>query len=497
MKFCSAGAFRKNRALPLFFAIMVLPSVHIFSPACHAFNLKDAFNSALTDSPEMYRAKEKKKNAHFQKGVSILNILSPTASFQMSKEVSKDTPLGGGDIAPLGSLSEYKRKTIGKISLVPSLTTIFEKEYLLQSSKYGVEAQERLVFIAVAEIYNKVFFNREKLRLQESLVDRYREILRVEKLSLEHGQSTKSNVSQVTADLLSAEAMIESIKAALESYEADFERLVNMAPPKEMDPLDCSAVEIDKDFDSLWQRTLNENLSLKSEKSKVKASNAELWKTTSNWVIPDIDISYTYTSNPDIMRMEKKHTLHAGLTWTPVSLNRYMDIRTGLYSSRVNKVNYHNTVKELRKDLKASYRSYEHNKVLIQRKEEEVIEKARVAGYMEKSYKSGYDPIREWIKAEARLIDAQIQLLQHKSDFFSIVLKLIVTSDDTSAMDLLMSSPSENLKESSDTVDITESTLESQSTISEDASESASESESESQSTILEDVTESISEISE
>ena len=264
-------------------------------------------------------------------------------------------------------------------------------------------------------------------------------------------------LARVTADLLSAEAMTETIKATLEAQEADFERLVNMAPPKGMDPLDCSTVEIDKDFDNLWQKTLNENLSLKSEKSKVKASNAELWKITSNWIIPDIELSYTHNSTPTPM-LEHKHTVNAGLSWTPISLNRCMDTRTGLYSSRINKVNYHNTVKELRKDLKASHRSYEHNKTLIERKEEEVAEKARVAGYMEKSYKSGYDPIREWLKAEARLIDAQIQLLQHKSDFFSIVLKLIVTSDDTAAMDLLMASPSEK---------VSEDTLESQPPISE------------------------------
>ena len=407
----------------IFFKIILVFTLSV--NLASAETLKAALKRAYITNPELNAERESLNISEQELKVSQ-SLYLPTITLEGSKSQEDTNKLTNRD----GSSASSTDVDPEKRSITITQTLIdFGRGAELEKSKIGIELakakllkKEQEILYKAAEAYTGLISSKEKFGINQSNVNLLERQVETDRIRLERGNTTLSDVAQSESSLAEAKAKLQQAENDLLTSRLNYENIIgqindtesldknsifNLNLPNQL----SEAIEISKKNDPdliiaklEYEQSIKDTISARSDLAPSAKLSFDRSKTE--------DFSSTYDE-------KEKDVLKATVTWPFFSGGKnYANFKKNKSSELQKKLLLDNSIKKNQTDVASAWSSYQSNESLLNSVQAQV-DAAEIANEgILAEYNSGSDRTTlDVIQSNSLLLNAQTSLVDSERNY--------------------------------------------------------------------------------
>jgi len=409
--------------MKLFFKILFIIVFLTESSFAETFNA--ALKRAYETNPELNAERESINISEQELKVSISSYL-PTITLEGTKSEEDTEKLTNRD----GSNASITDVDPSTRSLKITQTLIdFGRGAELAKSKIGIDLakakllkKEQEILYKAAEAYTGLISAKEKFTINNSNVNLLERQVETDKIRLERGQITLSDVAQSESSFAEAQAKLIQAENDLLTSRLNYENVIGQL--NDIESLDKSSVN-DLDLPSQLSEAIeiskDKNPDLLISKFEYEQAKKDTISAKSD-LAPSAELSFDRSTTDDLSSTydeREKDVLKATVTWPFFSGGKnYANLNKNRSTETQKSLLLDNSIKKNQTDVASAWSTYQSNKSLLNSVRAQV-DAAEIANEgIVAEYNSGSDRTTlEVIQSNSLLLNAQISLADSEKNY--------------------------------------------------------------------------------
>ena len=409
--------------MKLFFKILFIIVFLTESSFAETFNA--ALKRAYETNPELNAERESINISEQELKVSISSYL-PTITLEGTKSEEDTEKLTNRD----GSNASITDVDPSTRSLKITQTLIdFGRGAELAKSKIGIDLakakllkKEQEILYKAAEAYTGLISAKEKFTINNSNVNLLERQVETDKIRLERGQITLSDVAQSESSFAEAQAKLIQAENDLLTSRLNYENVIGQL--NDIESLDKSSVN-DLDLPSQLSEAIeiskDKNPDLLISKFEYEQAKKDTISAKSD-LAPSAELSFDRSTTDDLSSTydeREKDVLKATVTWPFFSGGKnYANLNRNRSTETQKSLLLDNSIKKNQTDVASAWSTYQSNKSLLNSVRAQV-DAAEIANEgIVAEYNSGSDRTTlEVIQSNSLLLNAQISLADSEKNY--------------------------------------------------------------------------------
>jgi outer membrane protein len=409
--------------MKLFFKILFIIVFLTGSSFAETFNA--ALKRAYETNPELNAERESINISEQELKVSISSYL-PTITLEGTKSEEDTEKLTNRD----GSNASITDVDPSTRSLKITQTLIdFGRGAELAKSKIGIDLakakllkKEQEILYKAAEAYTGLISAKEKFTINNSNVNLLERQVETDKIRLERGQITLSDVAQSESSFAEAQAKLIQAENDLLTSRLNYENVIGQL--NDIESLDKSSVN-DLDLPSQLSEAIeiskDKNPDLLISKFEYEQAKKDTISAKSD-LAPSAELSFDRSTTDDLSSTydeREKDVLKATVTWPFFSGGKnYANLNKNRSTETQKSLLLDNSIKKNQTDVASAWSTYQSNKSLLNSVRAQV-DAAEIANEgIVAEYNSGSDRTTlEVIQSNSLLLNAQISLADSEKNY--------------------------------------------------------------------------------
>jgi len=409
--------------MKLFFKILFIVVFLTESSFAETFNA--ALKRAYETNPELNAERESINISEQELKVSISSYL-PTITLEGTKSEEDTEKLTNRD----GSNASITDVDPSTRSLKITQTLIdFGRGAELAKSKIGIDLakakllkKEQEILYKAAEAYTGLISAKEKFTINNSNVNLLERQVETDKIRLERGQITLSDVAQSESSFAEAQAKLIQAENDLLTSRLNYENVIGQL--NDIESLDKSSVN-DLDLPSQLSEAIeiskDKNPDLLISKFEYEQAKKDTISAKSD-LAPSAELSFDRSTTDDLSSTydeREKDVLKATVTWPFFSGGKnYANLNKNRSTETQKSLLLDNSIKKNQTDVASAWSTYQSNKSLLNSVRAQV-DAAEIANEgIVAEYNSGSDRTTlEVIQSNSLLLNAQISLADSEKNY--------------------------------------------------------------------------------
>ena len=404
--------------------IIILGSFLLFTNI-NAENFTEAIKKAYNNNPELNAERESLIISEQELKISKSSYL-PTITLSGSKsqeDTDKLTNQNGTD-ATITDVDPSNQT----ITITQTLID-FGRGAELAKSKIGIEIakakllkKEQEILYRSIEAYTGLISASEKLKINKSNVNLLDRQVETDRIRLERGQISLSDVAQSESSLAGAQAKLIQAENEFLTSKLNYENVVgNLNNPESLDKRSIIEVTLPGELNSAIEISKKNNPNLIISKLEYEQSKKDTTSARSD-LAPSATLSFDRTKTDDLSSTydeRERDTLKATITWpfysggknyAKLNKNKSLELQKNLLLDNMTKKN--------QTDVASAWSNYQSNKSLLNSVRAQVNAAEIANEGIVAEYNSGSDRTTlEVIQSNSLLLDAQISLADSERNY--------------------------------------------------------------------------------
>ena len=409
--------------MKIFFKI-VLITVFLIETA-FAETLNSALKKAYETNPELNAERESINISEQELKVSISNYL-PSITLEGTKSEEDTDKLTNRD----GSNASITDVDTSTRSFKVTQTLIdFGRGAEFAKSKIGIDLakakllkKEQEILYKAVEAFTGLIAAREKFEINKSNVDLLERQVETDKIRLERGQITLSDVAQSESSLAEAQAKLIKAENDLLTSKLNYENIIgDLIDIENLDKNSINDLILPKQLDEAIEISRNSNPDLIIAKLEYEQAKKDTISAKSD-LAPSAELSFDRTTTDDLSATydeREKDVLKATVTWPFFSGGKnYANLNKSRSAENQKSLLLDNSLKKNQTDVAGAWSTYQSNKSLLNSVRSQV-DAAEIANEgIVAEYNSGSDRTTlEVIQSNSLLLNAQISLADSERNY--------------------------------------------------------------------------------
>tara|TARA_B100000676_G_scaffold302995_1_gene352843 strand:+ start:36 stop:1331 length:1296 start_codon:yes stop_codon:yes gene_type:complete len=409
--------------MKIFFKI-VLITVFLIETA-FAETLNSALKKAYETNPELNAERESINISEQELKVSISNYL-PSITLEGTKSEEDTDKLTNRD-GSNASITDVDTST--KSFKVTQTLIDFGRGAEFAKSKIGIDLakakllkKEQEILYKAVEAFTGLIAAREKFEINKSNVDLLERQVETDKIRLERGQITLSDVAQSESSLAEAQAKLIKAENDLLTSKLNYENIIgDLIDIENLDKNSIDDLILPKQLDEAIEISRNSNPDLIIAKLEYEQAKKDTISAKSD-LAPSAELSFDRTTTDDLSATydeREKDVLKATVTWPFFSGGKnYANLNKSRSAENQKSLLLDNSLKKNQTDVAGAWSTYQSNKSLLNSVRSQV-DAAEIANEgIVAEYNSGSDRTTlEVIQSNSLLLNAQISLADSERNY--------------------------------------------------------------------------------
>tara|TARA_B100000575_G_scaffold290390_1_gene294002 strand:+ start:295 stop:1590 length:1296 start_codon:yes stop_codon:yes gene_type:complete len=409
--------------MKIFFKIILITV--FFIETAFAETLNSALKKAYETNPELNAERESINISEQELKVSISNYL-PSITLEGTKSEEDTDKLTNRD----GSNASITDVDTSTRSFKVTQTLIdFGRGAEFAKSKIGIDLakakllkKEQEILYKAVEAFTGLIAAREKFEINKSNVDLLERQVETDKIRLERGQITLSDVAQSESSLAEAQAKLIKAENDLLTSKLNYENIIgDLIDIENLDKNSINDLILPKQLDEAIEISRNSNPDLIIAKLEYEQAKKDTISAKSD-LAPSAELSFDRTTTDDLSATydeREKDVLKATVTWPFFSGGKnYANLNKSRSAENQKSLLLDNSLKKNQTDVAGAWSTYQSNKSLLNSVRSQV-DAAEIANEgIVAEYNSGSDRTTlEVIQSNSLLLNAQISLADSERNY--------------------------------------------------------------------------------
>lgn len=296
-------------------------------------------------------------------------------------------------------------------------------------SQLTIEQSKNNIKLSIIQNYMQILYANEAIKTYEHAVELSKAQLESNRIKLEIGSATQSDVSQWESQLASDNYQLTNAKVSLENYKLQLKQLLELDILDTMDlvltpPDEVEVLALLPEKNSIYQTALNILPEVKSGQLNTTYSEIAISKAKAGY-LPKISLQassgtgniYNYDNYPFGSQLKYNWNNTVGISVSiPIYSNREVKsaVENAQYGVETAKLNEMSIRKELQANIETAYLNALNSQAQYLAAEEKVKSSQDSYNVMDEQFRLGLRNTIELLSEKNTLISAQQQLLQAK-----------------------------------------------------------------------------------
>ena len=409
--------------MKIFFKIILITVFFIETAVAETLN--SALKKAYETNPELNAERESINISEQELKVSISNYL-PSITLEGTKSEEDTDKLTNRD----GSNASITDVDTSTRSFKVTQTLIdFGRGAEFAKSKIGIDLakakllkKEQEILYKAVEAFTGLIAAREKFEINKSNVDLLERQVETDKIRLERGQITLSDVAQSESSLAEAQAKLIKAENDLLTSKLNYENIIgDLIDIENLDKNSIDDLILPKQLDEAIEISRNSNPDLIIAKLEYEQAKKDTISAKSD-LAPSAELSFDRTTTDDLSATydeREKDVLKATVTWPFFSGGKnYANLNKSRSAENQKSLLLDNSLKKNQTDVAGAWSTYQSNKSLLNSVRSQV-DAAEIANEgIVAEYNSGSDRTTlEVIQSNSLLLNAQISLADSERNY--------------------------------------------------------------------------------
>ena len=409
--------------MKIFFKIILITV--FFIEIAFAETLNSALKKAYETNPELNAERESINISEQELKVSISNYL-PSITLEGTKSEEDTDKLTNRD-GSNASITDVDTST--KSFKVTQTLIDFGRGAEFAKSKIGIDLakakllkKEQEILYKAVEAFTGLIAAREKFEINKSNVDLLERQVETDKIRLERGQITLSDVAQSESSLAEAQAKLIKAENDLLTSKLNYENIIgDLIDIENLDKNSIDDLILPKQLDEAIEISRNSNPDLIIAKLEYEQAKKDTISAKSD-LAPSAELSFDRTTTDDLSATydeREKDVLKATVTWPFFSGGKnYANLNKSRSAENQKSLLLDNSLKKNQTDVAGAWSTYQSNKSLLNSVRSQV-DAAEIANEgIVAEYNSGSDRTTlEVIQSNSLLLNAQISLADSERNY--------------------------------------------------------------------------------
>tara|TARA_B100000614_G_C14524073_1_gene483840 strand:- start:89 stop:1384 length:1296 start_codon:yes stop_codon:yes gene_type:complete len=409
--------------MKIFFKIILITV--FFIETAFAETLNSALKKAYETNPELNAERESINISEQELKVSISNYL-PSITLEGTKSEEDTDKLTNRD-GSNASITDVDTST--KSFKVTQTLIDFGRGAEFAKSKIGIDLakakllkKEQEILYKAVEAFTGLIAAREKFEINKSNVDLLERQVETDKIRLERGQITLSDVAQSESSLAEAQAKLIKAENDLLTSKLNYENIIgDLIDIENLDKNSINDLILPKQLDEAIEISRNSNPDLIIAKLEYEQAKKDTISAKSD-LAPSAELSFDRTTTDDLSATydeREKDVLKATVTWPFFSGGKnYANLNKSRSAENQKSLLLDNSLKKNQTDVAGAWSTYQSNKSLLNSVRSQV-DAAEIANEgIVAEYNSGSDRTTlEVIQSNSLLLNAQISLADSERNY--------------------------------------------------------------------------------
>ena len=409
--------------MKLFFKILFIIVFLTGSSFAETFNA--ALKRAYETNPELNAERESINISEQELKVSISSYL-PTITLEGTKSEEDTEKLTNRD----GSNASITDVDPSTRSLKITQTLIdFGRGAELAKSKIGIDLakakllkKEQEILYKAAEAYTGLISAKEKFSINSSNVNLLERQFETDRIRLERGNVSLSDVSQSESSLAGAQAKLIEAENELFTSRLNYENVIGQLNDAEsLDKSSINGLELPNQLSEAIDISKKNNPDLIIAKLEYEQSKKDTISARSD-LAPTAKLSFDRSKTEDLSSTydeKEQDTLKATVTWPFFSGGKnYANLKKNKSSELQKSLLLDNSIKKIQTDVASAWSSYQSNESLLSSVRAQVSAAEIANEGIVAEYNSGSDRTTlEVIQSNSLLLNAQISLADSERNY--------------------------------------------------------------------------------
>ena len=405
--------------------ILIIISLIFFVPQVFAVTLSEALTQAYKNNPELNAERENIKVSEEDLNISKGNYL-PTLTLSGSKSQEDTSKLTNRD----GSNATITNVDPSSQSITITQTLIdFGRGAELAKSKIGIDLakakllkKEQDILYKSIEAYTGLIAANEKLKINRSNVILLNSQVETDRIRLERGSISLSDVAQSESSLAGAQAKLIQAENDFLTSKLNYENVIGkLNDPELLDKLSITEPVLPQELESAIKISQDGNPNLIIAKLEYEQSKKDT-STARSDLVPTATLSFDRSKTDDLSSTideREKDTLKATVTWPFYSGGKnYANLNKNKSLELQKNLLFDNTIKKTQTDVASAWSNYQSNKSLLNSVRAQVNAAEIANEGIVAEYNSGSDRTTlEVIQSNSLLLNAQISLADSERNY--------------------------------------------------------------------------------
>ena len=409
--------------MKIFFKIILITVFFIETAVAETLN--SALKKAYETNPELNAERESINISEQELKVSISNYL-PSITLEGTKSEEDTDKLTNRD-GSNASITDVDTST--KSFKVTQTLIDFGRGAEFAKSKIGIDLakakllkKEQEILYKAVEAFTGLIAAREKFEINKSNVDLLERQVETDKIRLERGQITLSDVAQSESSLAEAQAKLIKAENDLLTSKLNYENIIgDLIDIENLDKNSINDLILPKQLDEAIEISRNSNPDLIIAKLEYEQAKKDTISAKSD-LAPSAELSFDRTTTDDLSATydeREKDVLKATVTWPFFSGGKnYANLNKSRSAENQKSLLLDNSLKKNQTDVAGAWSTYQSNKSLLNSVRSQV-DAAEIANEgIVAEYNSGSDRTTlEVIQSNSLLLNAQISLADSERNY--------------------------------------------------------------------------------
>ena len=409
--------------MKLFLKIFLI--INFFTLSVFAETLNSALKRAYNTNPELNAERESLNISEQELKVSKSSYL-PTVTLEGSRsqeDTDKLTNRDGSD----ATISDVDPKT--KSVTITQTLIDFGRGAELAKSKIGIDLakakllkKEQEILYKAADAYTGLISAREKFAINSSNVDLLERQVETDKIRLERGNISLSDVAQSESSLAGAQAKLIQAENDFLTSKLNYENVIGKLNDAELlDKSSITATELPNDLNSAIEISKKNNPNLIIAQLEYEQSKKDTTSAKAD-LAPSATLSFDRSQTDDFSATydeRDKETLKATVTWPFFSGGKNIaSLRKNQSLELQKNLLLENMITKNQTDVASAWSNYQSNKSLLNSVRAQVNAAEIANEGIVAEYNSGSDRTTlEVIQSNSLLLNAQISLTDSERNY--------------------------------------------------------------------------------
>ena len=409
--------------MKFFFKIFLILIFSLNSVFAETFDT--ALKRAYDTNPELNAERKSLNISEQELKVSISNYL-PSITLEGTKSEEDTDKLTNRD-GSNASITDVDTST--KSFKVTQTLIDFGRGAEFAKSKIGIDLakakllkKEQEILYKAVEAFTGLIAAREKFEINKSNVDLLERQVETDKIRLERGQITLSDVAQSESSLAEAQAKLIKAENDLLTSKLNYENIIgDLIDIENLDKNSIDDLILPKQLDEAIEISRNSNPDLIIAKLEYEQAKKDTISAKSD-LAPSAELSFDRTTTDDLSATydeREKDVLKATVTWPFFSGGKnYANLNKSRSAENQKSLLLDNSLKKNQTDVAGAWSTYQSNKSLLNSVRSQV-DAAEIANEgIVAEYNSGSDRTTlEVIQSNSLLLNAQISLADSERNY--------------------------------------------------------------------------------